>query len=348
MGKPVRLKELADLLNLSRTTVSRALNGYPEVNAETRARVATAAARLGYRPDPVARKLATGRSGIIGVVFPPKANLLVNPHFTEWLAGATGWCAEHGIMLALSGATAESELDSYRRLIDAGQVDGLIVSGPQRDDPRVALLAERGMPFIVHGRTDSERPYAWVDIDNEGAFRGATRLLADLGHTRIALLNGEPGLTFAFHREAGFRAVHRERGLALDERLVKGAAMTEKNGYRLTLDCLAVAPAPTAFLCSSVMTALGCLRALGDRGLKVPDDVSVIAHDDVLPMLPAEGLSPPLTTTRSPIREGGVHAAEMLARIMDGRKPETVHLLMEVDLIVRASTAPPPRRAATA
>jgi LacI family transcriptional regulator len=343
MAKRVRLKELAEELGLSRTAVSRALNDYPDVSEETRARVVAAAKRLGYMPDMMARKLATGRTGAIGMIFEPNENLAVNPNLAELILGVTAWCAGRRMMFSLGGSTEGEGLEAFRNVVAARQVDGLIVGAPKREDARVRFLAEQRFPFIVHGRTRCELPHAWLDIDNEGGFRAATRLLLDFGHARIALLNGPADANYAADRASGYRAALAERGLEADERLILPAPMTQENGYANTVRALAESPRPTAFLCADFMLWLGCQRALREAGLEIPRDVSVIAHDDVLPTMTADGMQPSLTTTRSPIRAAGERMAALLRELIDGRPAEEVQELWEVELIVRASTAPPPK-----
>lgn len=342
MAAQIRLKELAEALGLSRATVSRALNGFPEVNKETKARVAEAAERLGYRPNPVARRLATGRAGAIGVVFPPKANLLLDPHFMEFLVGVVSHCTEKGVMLALSGAeTTGDDLQTYRNLAASGQIDGVILSGPLVEDPRVPLLIDLGLPFVLHGRTRTETPYPFMDIDNRGAFNAQAAHVIAHGHQRVVLLNGLTDYTFAQHRLDGYRQAFADAGLTPDPRLIFSASMSEENGYRQTREALTETPRPTAFLCSSMVEALGCLRALRDCSLRVPEDISVVAHDDGLPAVDPAGLNPPLTTSSSSIRAAGVRVAEHLLALLGGATPQGIQEVWPVPLVHRASVAAP-------
>ena len=338
----MKLKDLADALGLSQTTVSRALNGYPEVSEATRRRVLEAAERYHYRPNPSARRLATGRAGAIGAVLPTDRNLLVDPHFVEFLAGLGERLVEDEMDIVLSPARGGDETGTYRRIVAGNRVDALILSGPLVEDERVALLNELGLPFVVHGRTASSKPYAWLDIDNESAFHQATNHLLDLGHRRIALINGSTRFTFAVNREQGFRRALAERGLTPDERLIGDGTMTDEVGYRLTERFMAEEPRPTAFLVSSMMLAFGCLRVIRSAGLVVGRDVSLIAHDDVFPFLNADRMVPPLTTMRSPIRAAGTRVADMIIDLLRGRAPETIHELWPVELVIRASTGPAP------
>ena len=209
----MNLKQLSDMLALSQTTVSRALNGYPEVSEETRRRVADAAKRHGYRPNPSARRLATGKAGMIGYVMPTGAAVDIDPHFVEFLSGLGDYARGHELDLVLSPAAADEEEMTYRRVVANKQVDAVYVSSPRPADRRITLLNQLGIPFIVHGRSEGlDFDYAFLDIDNEAAFHDAARLLVQLGHTGIALINGDLGETFAVFRERGRQSrVGRER-----------------------------------------------------------------------------------------------------------------------------------------
>ncbi|MCX5518139.1 substrate-binding domain-containing protein [Kaistia defluvii] len=340
----MRLKELALHLGLSQTTVSRALNGYPEVNAETRQRVLDAARRYDYRPNASARRLATGRNNAIGIVLPTDRNLLLDPNYIEFQAGLGERLMKDEIDIVLSPSRAGDEMATYRRMAISSRVDAVIVSSPTSHDPRIALLTELGLPFVVHGRSESPIPHAWLDIDNEGAFRHATQHLLDLGHRRIGLINGETRHTFAADRERGFRKALAEHGVLAEDNLIAEGVMTDETGYRITARFLAQSPRPTALLVSSMMMSLGSLRAIRSAGLDLGRDISLIAHDDVIPFLNPDAMVPTMSTTRSSIRAAGTRVAELLMEIIaDGRAPASIHELWPVDLVIRRSTGPAPR-----
>ena len=336
----MNLKQLSDMLALSQTTVSRALNGYPEVSEETRRRVADAAKRHGYRPNPSARRLATGKAGMIGYVMPTGSAVDIDPHFVEFLSGLGDYARGHELDLVLSPTAADDEETTYRRVVANKQVDAVYVSSPRPADRRIVLLNQLGFPYIVHGRSEGlDFDYAFLDIDNEAAFHDAARLLVELGHTRIGLVNGDLGETFAILRERGARRALAASGLALSDERIRSVAMTEENGFRAAVDLLRAKAPPTAILCSSLIMALGVVRAIRDLGLSVPGDVSLIAHDDVFPWLKPENFSVPLTTTRSSIRAAGQRIAERLAAKISGLENEPRGEVWPVDLVVRGSIA---------
>lgn len=334
----MNLKQLSRMLELSQTTVSRALNGYPEVSEETRRRVMDAAKRHGYRPNPSARRLATGKAGMIGYVMPTGSAVDIDPHFVEFLSGLGDYARTHELDLVLSPTTIEDEETTYRRIVANKQVDAVYVSSPRPNDRRIQLLYQLGIPFIVHGRSEGlDFDYPHLDIDNEGAFHDAARLLIQLGHRRIALINGNPDQTFAIHRERGMRRALAAAEIHLPPTLSRASAMTEENGYRAMRDFLALAERPTAVICSSLWMTLGAMRALRDAGLASPDDVSIISHDDVFPFLKPESFPVPLSTTRSSIRAAGARIAERLAARIAGLEEGARGEVWPVDLVVRAS-----------
>ena len=337
----MRLKDLAEHLGLSQTTVSRALNGYPEVNETTRLRVTETAARLGYRPNANALRLATGRAGAIGMVLYGASEF--GPHLTEFVGGMGTRLAKDEIdILFTTVETYQEELAAYRRAAASQKVDAFVLSSPRLRDERPDILLDLGLPFVLHGRTNIDRPIAWLDIDNTGAMERATSHLLDLGHRRIALLNGIKGRTFAEHRELGYLAALSSRGIPFDPALMSNSLFTDEAAFRLAQTMLELRPRPTAFLAGSMMTALGVFRAIRQAGLDLGKDVSMIAHDDVFPSLNADNMYPTMSTTRSPIRQAGIRVAELLLQILGGKQIEDVHELWPVELVLRESTGPAP------
>ena len=338
----MRLKELANQLGLSPTTVSRALNGYPEVSEATRVRVSEAAMRLGYRPNANAIRLATGRVGAIGVALPLQRSLHFGPHTSEFLSGIGERLAQDEIDILVSPLDEDDELPVYRRLAASKRVDAFVLSAPTPDDPRIKILTDLGMPFILHGRADVATPHAWLDIDNEGAFRRATSHLLDLGHRRIAMINGPAEQTFAIHRENGYREALLARGVVPDPRLIAAGRFTDEIGFRNAQIFLAQTPRPTAILAGSMMTALGVFRAIRTAGLVLGKDVSMIAHDDVFPYLNADNMVPSMSTTRSSIRAAGARIGDLVLQLLAGKPAASIQELWPVELVLRESSGPPP------
>jgi LacI family transcriptional regulator len=338
----MNLKELAHKLGLSPTTVSRALNGYPEVNEATRERVLAAAKRHHYRPNTRAIRLATGRAMALGHVIPVATrHEMVNPVFADFIAGAGEVYSRAGYDMLLSIVSDEDEERTYRELHARGAVDGVILHAPRMDDPRIPLLTEIGLPFVVHGRaTGTEAPYSWVDVNNRRAFRRATEFLLDLGHRRVALVNGLEFMDFAIRRRTGYLEALSARDIAPDPALMSSDEMTEARGYRAAAAMLDLPDPPTALVVASMISGLGVRRAIEERGLRLGRDVSMVIHDDDLGYLKNGDDVPIFTATRSSVRDAGRAAAQMLLDLIAHPDAPPRGQLLEAELIIGQSTGP--------
>ncbi|MCF3642709.1 substrate-binding domain-containing protein [Rhizobium sp. TRM95111] len=333
----MNLKEFAAHIGLSQTTVSRALGGYPEVRPATRERVLKAAAEFGYQPNISAQRLATGRAGAIGLVFQGDGRF--GPHASEFLGGLSGRLQTDGMdILVATVETQEAELAAYRRFAASRRVDAVIVHTPTLRDRRIALLQELDLPFVVHGRSAAARPFAYLDIDNYGAIAAAARHLLDLGHRRIALINGYVENTYARDREQGFRDALEGAGIRPPPTLLAYGAFTDEAGFRTMQRFLALPEPPTAVIAGSMMSALGAMRAVRIAGLSVGRDISLVAHDDVFPYLSPDNLVPTVSTTRSPMRAAGERMADMVLKLLQGTPPEALQEVWPVELVIRRST----------
>lgn len=342
----MNLKQLSKILGLSQTTVSRALNGYPEVNEATRLRVAEAAKLHNYRPSTRAKGLATGKALAIGHVIPLSSNHeVVNPVFADFIAGTGEVYSQNGYEMLLSIVTTDNEEQIYRGLKSRRAVDGVVIHAPNVDDHRIKLLHEIGLPFVVHGRSsNATAPYSWLDINNYRAFHRATQFLLDLGHRRIGLVNGLENMDFAHRRRRGYTEALVAAGITPNPDHMWANEMTEVYGYRATRDMLQGPDAPTAILCSSMISALGARRAIEERGLVMARDVSIITHDDGLSYLQNGGDIPMFTATRSSVREAGRQLATLLLAKIANPTTLQENILHEAELMVGHSTGPAPEK----
>lgn len=342
----MNLKELSQNLGLSQTTVSRALNGYPEVSDATRKRVEAAAKEFNYSPSNRAKGLATGQALAIGHVIPITTRQeMVNPIFGDFIAGAGETYAREGYEMVLSIVADDEEHKVYESLWRRRAVDGVVLHSPLMNDPRIPFLHKLGMPFAVHGRASGcETPYAWLDVNNRRAFERATAFLIDLGHKRIALINGLEEMDFARRRRLGYEASLLEGGLAIDTDIMASGEMTEVFGYETARRLLSQDDAPTAIVCSSQISAMGARRAIEERGLVMGKDVSIVTHDDALSYLQNGGDVPIFTATRSSVREAGRQLAQLLLDQIANPDRPLQQTLLEAELMVGTSTGPAPRK----
>jgi LacI family transcriptional regulator, galactose operon repressor len=332
----VSLRRIAATLGISVTTVSRALAGYADVAATTRARVTAEARRIGYVPNETARRLRTGRSGAIGVVVPAEPGRF-DPFFLGMLAAIGPLLAEAGLGLVMMlGRPGPEEMQAYRHLVESHRVEGVLLARTRRRDPRIAYLLERKIPFVAHGRTETRRAYAYLDLDGETAFRLAGERLIGFGHRRIGLINATPDYMFALHRAAGWRRALAEAGLAPGPTLA--AEPTEESGELLMRRLLADPARPTAVLCATDRMAVGALAALAAVGTKAGREISVIGYDN-LPI--ATYTDPPLTTIDQPLTAMAARLVEMLAALIGGARPKGLSEVWAPVLIARGSDGPP-------
>ena len=330
------LKLLARSLGLSITTVSRALDGYSDVAPATRERVLAAARAASYRPNSAARSLRRRRAEAVAVTVPMEPGHFGPPAFLNMLATCGQRLAEEGLdLMLLPTANPAAERDTYRRLIDGGRADAMIVLRTRRDDERVSYLTERGVPFVTHGRTSRCDEHAYIDGDGATGFREATRLLASLGHRRIAHIPAPQDLTFAHLRRSGWLAGLAELGLeAMPERM---ASPTESGGYEAACWLLDRPEPPSALLCATDSMAIGALRALQERSLRAGRDVALIGHDN-LPI--AAFTEPPLSTMEIASPDVGRRLADMLIARLGGRSHHDLQTILPVRQVPRASHGP--------
>lgn len=334
------LKDISTDLGLSVATVSRALNGFPEVNVRTREKVRQAAERLGYRPNRTAQRLVTGRSGMVGMIVKIKPDLSADQTFFEMLTGLTAGLAAHEVDLVLAVDQEDDPVQPYRKMLERDILDGFILNAPVPNDPRIAFLQKRGIPFVVHGQSAPEVNYACYDIDNAEVSVTSVHLLTALGHRRIGLINGYLNYAYAVERLRGFHDALHAEGLSVPEAFVSNGNDSEHQAYAAALSMLSgrEGPRPTAILCASTLLASGVMRAAKDLGLTVPQDLSIIAHDDALPLLKALNFAPALTVTRAPLRDAAIPLADLLVDLLV--TGEVKQIIQKAELIVRASTGP--------
>jgi len=337
------LKDIATELGLSPATVSRALNDFPEVNVKTKRRVSEAAQRMNYRPNKTAQRLVSGRSGMIGVVLKLSPQQTADPTFFEVTGGLSHRLAEKDLDLIFQVDIGDDQIAPYRRLLQKSAVDGFIIQGPTRNDPRIAYLEKKGVPFAVHGKAETgDVEYAFFDIDNYAAAADATKLLANLGHKRIAFMNGPADLAFARDRRRGFLETLSSFGITASDDWIKNGPQSERFGYDFTNNLLDAPNPPTAILCASTPIASGVYECLRQKGLRCPEDVSVVAHDDAIATARAIEFNPPLTVTRAPMRDACQPLADMIGELLEGKTAKDLQNTARAELIVRDSTGPAP------
>jgi LacI family transcriptional regulator len=335
----VTITALSAALGLSKSTVSRALNGYPDISERTRLRVRRGAETMGYRPLSHAQAIRTGRVRALGLVVQIGDHDAQRPFLADFLAGISVAASAEGWTLTV--ATADSEADAVRtmeQLVEDRKADGFILPRTLSHDARVALLRARGVPFVMFGRTADPEGCAWFDILGEAAMRDAVLHLAGLGHRRIAFVNGGTAYNYSRLRLQGYLDGLDAAGLPEDPELIRGGALNTDDGARETRALLALPQPPTAVVFAVDHAALGLYRACAERGLAVGRDVSVISYDGV-----PDGahVQPPLSSFTVDTRAAGHRLAELLIDRIRGAAPETLRETARAAFADRGSAGPP-------
>ncbi|MBZ2196636.1 LacI family DNA-binding transcriptional regulator [Occultella gossypii] len=335
------LKDVADRVGVHPGTVSRALNPATQgmVNPDTVRKVQRAAKELAYRPNPMARGLKTSRSMTVGIIVPD----ITNPLFPPIVKGAEAVLTEAGYT-CLIGNT-DNDIHRERDVLEAfigRQVDGLIVASAQLEDEVLRHAADGDRPLVLVNRRVEGARIPLVVGDDAGGMEMAVRHLAELGHTRIAHLAGPQFLSTGRARARAFRQSMHEFGLTVDPSLVLECATYSVEAGAAAAAALFeatdAASAPTAIACGNDQIAIGTYDVMRERGLRCPEDVSVVGYND---MPYVDKLAPPLTTIRVPHPLLGAEAARIMLRLLTGEDTATSVISLPVELVVRGSTAPP-------
>lgn len=336
--KAVTIRDVARVASVHPGTVSRALNEEtrPLVNTETAERVLRVADELGYRPNRIARGLKTSRSHTIGVLIPD----ITNPLFPPILRGIEDRLDEAGYTSLIVNTDNDPGRERvYLEAMRGRQVDGFISATARLDRELLVELAAAGTPLVLVNRSLEDASVAAVTVDDRRGIALAVEHVAKLGHQQIGHVAGPQNLSTGHRRYVGFVEEMGRAGLGIpDEHVRFAGSFTEDQGAAACAELLDAAPALTAIVAGNDLLALGCFDALEARGLTCPDDISIVGFND-MPFV--DRLRPPLTSVRIPQREIGKVAADLLLERLDGGVEVADEILLQPELIVRGSTAPP-------
>ncbi|GAA3189019.1 LacI family DNA-binding transcriptional regulator [Dactylosporangium siamense] len=354
-GRPT-LDEVASRAGVGRGTVSRVVNGSPQVSPEARAAVQKAIDELGYVPNRAARALVTQRTDSVAlVVSESEERVFGEPFFAGIVRGVSSALADTQLQLWLAMAQSPAERQRVEHHLTNQHVDGVMLLSLHDADPLPGLLEQRGLPVVLGGRparmltstststsstgtdagtgTATGTDVAFVDADNEGGARLAVGHLLDRGRRRIAAIAGPQDMAAGVSRLTGYREAIERAGRPVDERLIAYGDFSEASGERAVHELLARTPDVDAVFAASDLMAVGALRALRELGRRVPDDVSLVGFDDVAI---ARQTDPPLTTVHQPVEAMGREMVRLLLARIAGAAPTAV--MVETHLVERAST----------
>jgi LacI family transcriptional regulator len=331
----VTIMDVAQEAGVSYATVSRVVNNKGYIKPETRERVMRAVTRLGYVVNQQARSLASGRSQVVGLLVPG----LETAYIGEIIRGIDEELVSASYDLMLYTAHRRRTRESaYVATLTQGTADGLLLVLPRDPGAYIETLRRRGFPYVLidHQGIDNAGPA--VGATNRQGGYDATRHLIELGHRRIGFITGSLDLGCSNDRFAGYHAALAEFGLPADPLLVREGDFLQPAGFRCARELLELPQPPSAIFASNDVMAFGVMEAARVRGLRIPEDISIVGFDDIPQAL---HVHPPLTTIRQPLEQMGRLAARMLLQQIDERQQLAQRIDLPTELVVRESCLAP-------
>jgi DNA-binding LacI/PurR family transcriptional regulator len=338
MPRHVTLRDVADYAGVSVTTVSNVVRDWPYVSPAMRERVQEAIKKLGYSPHVVAQGLRTGQTQALAFIVPD----LSNPYFAEMVSTAEDVAQQYGYTLLVfnSHEDAAREAACVQRAASRW-ADGLLITHTAQTHHSPEFWSQYDIPVVAVDRIPADYPGPQCALDNRRAGMLATQHLIELGHTQIAHLAGPQTASPAQDRQQGYRDALQAAGLKWHHILYTGDLWGPADGLRLMGDLLDAPEQPTAVFASNDRVAIGALHAITERGLRVPEDISLVGVDDIEI---SQHVNPPLTTIRQPLAELAERGVEMLLGLIKDEAAQPLPILLEPELVIRNSTDRPRRK----
>jgi len=334
-GKPrATIRDVASAAGVSIATVSRVLNGRRDVSPQTREAVLRAVQEQGFAMNRNARALSGGKTGLVGVTVP----LVNQAYFSVILSGIAETLYEQDMRIVLCPTLHqhEREVNLLDRLMH-GTTDGAVLTLPEESNRELRALMRQGLPFVViDPRIPLDETIPAVSAGHAAGARDATEHLLSLGHRRIGAITGPPTWMASTERLDGYRAALAAAGVLPDPALVRPSDFRVESGQEAAASLLDLPDRPTAIFAFNDNIAIGVLQAARARGLRVPEDISVVGFDD---SEHSALVSPALTTVRQPLAEMGRMAVSLLLRLIENQSVETLRIELATRLVVRGSTA---------
>ena len=324
--KKINITTLAKKLNLSVSSVSRALNGHKNISKKTTDRINKAARKFNYIPDPSARRLASKKSDTIAFITTiiPKA-----PDFEllEFLTGLSMGIKDNNTELIVKLTSSEKdEIGYYKELIRTNQADKFVFHKTKKKDPRIDMLKKNKINFVTWGRAKNEKGYAWIDMDNKKSIEILVKRLIKFGHQKIALINIHQSFNYGYQRKISYERTLKENNISLDKNYYKESLLgSTDNGVKLTRKLLSLKKPPTAIICSVDKFFIGSLQECENQKLNVGKDISIVGYNDYDIFLSTKNL----TYVSHPIAQMGIDSVNILNKLENGYDPEEVSILIQ-------------------
>ena len=334
LTRKITIKDVANRAHVTPALVSRVFNNDETllIKDETRKAIVDAIRELDYRPNSIARSLRLKRSRTVGVLIAD----IMNPFFTEIIKGVQQAAnkAGYNIILCNTNDSAE-ECKRYIEVLSAQMVEGVILGAGYVSDEEIRLLDRTNTKYVLLNRIASEEIAPFVRSNDSEGMRMAVLHLLKLGHTKIAHLSGPLFADTALRRLQGYRKALMEADILYNPDYVMETKYDEESGYRACKKLLRLEDRPTAICAGNDMVAIGAMRAIKEKGLSIPRDISLVGYNDIWV---ASKLEPPLTTVNTPLLEMGEKAFRLLMKVLKNEENETGSIVIEPHLVVREST----------
>mgnify|MGYP001822686463 CR=1 FL=1 len=335
------IRDVAQEAGVHPSTVSRVFSGKAKISTATRERVLAAAAALDFHPNAIARSLSVQRTHTIAIVVPHiYRGYFEDAFFPQVMRGLLEVAYQHNYRILVSGSQSHhDEITQTFEILGSRQADGIVVLTNRLDVDTVGALRRQETPFVLLGRpADEHEALCWVDTENERFSRQCVEYLLSLGHRRIAYVGGDPDVKVVRERLNGYQAAMRGAGIDYLPAWIDYGYFVEDGGYQAVQRMMALGDAaPTAYYAANDLMAIGVIRALRERGINVPGEVSVIGTNDAPE---ASHVYPSLTSLQVPYAEMAAEAATMLIRLIEDEPIAERQRLVDSVLVVRGSTGP--------
>lgn len=332
------IKDVAHRLHISITTVSRALDGYPDVSAETRDLVIHTAREMGYTPNRAARQLRKQRAETLGYILPTEKPQFADAFYSEFIAGLGDLAAASNFDLLVCAAAPGSpeEQALYRRWVQGHKVDGLIINRTRLQDWRLTYLAEQKIPFVSLERSLLPLQFIGIETDVMESYLELIEHLVNQGHSQIAYIGAASDLKIDHDRFQAYQAGLEKTHITPSASLITRADLTPEGGYQAASALLKLAVPPSAIVCINDLTAIGAMHAAHEAGLKVGRDVAIAGFDGIAD---AAHTQPPLTTLDQPVYDIARQLIGMLLKLVNGQALPQSQVKIRPKLLIRASTS---------
>ena len=325
-NKKTNIKDLAKKLNLSASSVSRALNGHKNISKKTREKILKLAKKYNYVPDPSARRLASKKSDTLAFIATTTSKA---PDFVllEFLTGISMGVQNSNTEFIVKLTSREKdEINFYEQLIRTKQADKFIFYRTKKYDPRITMLKKNNINFVSWGRAKNEKGYAWIDMDNHKSVELLMDRLLTFGHKKIALINVHQSFNYGYQRKIAYEKMLKKNNIVLNKDYYQESlTATAANGISLTKLLLDSNNPPTAIICSLDKFFIGCLQECKNQNLVVGKNISVVGYNDYDYYLSSQNL----TYISHPLAQMGTDSVNILKKIENGYHPDEVSKLIK-------------------